>query len=188
MTPTPASELLRDTRGRELLAAQIDADAEHVSAALTRARMLSPLCCLGFVYVADDETAAVSYINGWTREARDEAFAVAGEAALWKLWSQTDWDLDLDDLIAPPAPSPLTRELTQLLLDVGCEEPAGAVLMDLAHRLNRSPLSVEITADFACWASEHEMSDEPWRWMTAAARREVVERYARRGWLRLPGD
>ena len=58
--------------------------------------------------------------------------------------------------------------------------------MDLAHRLNSAEFAVATTPDFACWATEHEGDDEPWLWMQAVARPEVVEAYATRGWFRLP--
>jgi hypothetical protein len=140
------------------------------------------------VYVADEELASVSYIVGWTEAARNEAFAAGGESALWTLWGAADWDVEYDDVVAPPEPDVRTHKLTELLLDAGCDEPAGAFLMDLAHRLNRSPLPVATTVDFACWPAEHEVDDEPWRWMTAVARSHVIDRYAINDWLRLPDD
>lgn len=186
MVPPRASSLLTDHVGRELLERQLSADSDHVRAALTTVRLCSPLSCLALTYVADEELASVSYIVGWTQEARDAAFAADAEESLWTLWGAAGWDLDLDDVIEPPAPDRTTRELTQRLLDAGCPEPAGALLMDLAYRLNRAALPVSTTSDFACWPAEHEMDDEPWHWMTAVARPEVVELYAKAGWLRLP--
>lgn len=188
MVPQRASELLSDQAARELLAQQLDADVEHVKAAVAQARLASALCCLGFVYTADEELAAVSYLYGWTEEARASAFEADPEAALWTLWGPADWDIDYDDAVEPPDPNETTHRLTHALLDTGCDEPAGAYLMELAYRLNREVLPIATTPDFACWASEHQMDDEPWRWMTAVARPAVIDRFAANGWLRLPDE
>jgi hypothetical protein len=187
MVPPRASELLSDQATRELLQQQLDADVDHVKATVAQTRLESALCCLGLLYTAEEEVAAVSHLYGWTQAARASAFNADTEAALWTLWG-ADWDIHYDDVVAPPALTETTRRLTQALLEAGCDEPAGAFLMDLAYRLNREVLPVATTPDFACWASEHEIDDEPWRWMTVVARPEVIDRFAANGWLRLPDD
>jgi len=180
--------LLTEGAARDLLEQQLIADADHVTRALSQLRLTSPLSCLALVYAADEELASVSLLYGWTQAARDAAFAADADAALWSLWGPADWEVEYDAVVEPPTPLDGTAALTRLLLQAGCDEPAGAVLMDLAYRLNRSPLPVELARDFACWASEHEMDDEPWRWMTAVARSDTVAQYDANGWLRLPDD
>jgi hypothetical protein len=187
MTPPRPARLFLDTDGQALLEQQLSADEQHVLRALAELDPSSPICCLGLLYVSDDETPSVSYIYAWTSEARDTAFADDPQGALAHLWSPADWDCDLDDLVAPPDPTEETERLAEALRAAGCDDLPGSYLMDLAHRLNRVTLSVPTTPDFACWATEHD-EDERWLWMTEVARPEVVATYRSNGWLREPED
>lgn len=69
----------------------------------------------------------------------------------------------------------------------GCENPDGAFLCELAHRLSRlvwREHGVEATPDFAYWAVEH---DVPTGWVhetfRVTARPDVVSAYEGAGWL-----
>src|SRR5687767_6994643 len=104
MPPRRASEILSDGHACELLEAQLAGDEAHVHSALARLDLASPICCLGLLYVADEELASVSYVYAWTQAVRDEAFAADAEEGLEALWSPPEWDVDLDDLVEPPAP------------------------------------------------------------------------------------
>lgn len=144
------------------------------------------VCALAFVYVEEGYyPPAITHLGALTVSGRAGLLSARDGRGLERLWSPADWD-HWDSFSGNP--DELDRDLERLgglLAEAGCEDPEGAFLCELAWRLSRADWSgaMQASADFACWAMEHEDGGSAHETFRLTAPGQVVESYEARGWL-----
>jgi hypothetical protein len=191
MPPLPrASEFGLPPEGAELLERLLGTEEARVQEVLGRETFAGPVCALAFIYVREHDLPTASYTYALTERARDAAFERHGEQALWVLWSPSGWDHA--DILDDPGEATYrdAERLAAALKEAACEDPEGAFVCELAYRFARASWSgvMPVTGDFACWAMEHELTEDVLDTFRVTAPPAAVSAYVARGWLRFPGE
>ena len=189
--PSRATSFKLSEPDAQRLERHLQADETRVRQALAERAFAGPVCALAFVYVGQEPLALATYVCALTDTTREAAFDRYGEQALWKLWFPPDWDHV--DVLAGAASAGTIDEAGYLavrLKRAGCKNPERAFVSELAYRLVRLDWSdvMEITGDFACWASDHEGTAVVLDNFRATARPAVLAAFEARRWLRFPDE
>jgi hypothetical protein len=173
-------------RGRAMLEEVLDAECSMVRRDCGKRDFGGRVCALAFIYAADVPLLPVTtYHYALTEARRDAVIADDAGAGAELVWSPPEWDFENFLEGTPDENYPRAQQLADDLQRAGCEDPEGAFLQDLACVLARVDWSqtMDVTADFACWATEHEWASDTAAEFSAVNMRATVQSYERRGWL-----
>jgi hypothetical protein len=174
----------------ERLEALLAAEFERVRVACADEGLDAPVCALALIYVHEHDLALAENLYALTEPARARTFDHRREQGLWDLWSPAGWDHT--NLLGPVNEVRLRdgERVAASLIAAGCTDPQGAFVRELAHRLARHDWAgvMTTTVDFACWAVEHEVTEDVFETFRVTAPPRAVEAYEQRGWLRFPAE
>lgn len=166
----------------------LSAECERLKEGCRERAFRGPVCALAFIYVedyVDSPELLATYTYALSEAKRQMVLAEGGEQAADIVWSPPEWDHE--HLVDPAEPEayraaePLVAELER----ARCTDPEGAFLRELAYTLARLDWTgvMDVSDDFACWATEHEYRADVFEIFRATNKPETVRAYERRGWL-----